>query len=165
LTDELGTIRRDGGRAALRFERSYAATPDEVWSAFTDPDSIRRWLFAEAVLEPREGGAFRLTWSESGDAGGSVLAWEPPHLLEVEWDDGRHRSVLRVEISRAERGASLVLDHRNVEPDAAAGMAAGWHAHLEALGELLGGRTVVSDRWQPRFDSVRPLYDAVAAGS
>ena len=57
------------GRASgtgLRSERTYDATPEELWSAVTEPDSIRRWLFADAVLEPRVGGEFRLVWSENG---------------------------------------------------------------------------------------------------
>jgi uncharacterized protein YndB with AHSA1/START domain len=162
MTEQLGSLRAHDDRIALRFERTYDATPDEVWAALTEPESIGRWLFAEAVLEPRVGGAFRLRWSENEQAGGSVLAWEPPRLLEVEWDETDMRSVLRVEITATANGATLVLDHRNIAEQAAIGMGAGWHAHLEALGELLGGADTSSERWQPRYEMLRPRYEELA---
>lgn len=153
-----GVPRRDGGQLALRYERHYDATPDEVWSAVTEPDSIRRWLFADAVLEPRVGGAFRLTWTEN-QAGGSVLVWQPPQLLEVEWIETDMRSILRVEISASENGALLVLDHRNATLEPAIRIGAGWHAHLDTLGEVLAGREDAGDGWRLSYESLRPRYE------
>ena len=163
MTEELGTVRAEGESATLRFERTYDATPEEVWAAFTEPDSIRRWLFAEAVLEQRVGGTFRLVWSESERAGGSVLAWDPPHALEVEWIEGGVRSVLRVEIAPSRAGTLLVLDHRDLALDAAVGTGAGWHAHLEALGDILAGRHVTAEKWRPRYEILRERYAEVAS--
>jgi uncharacterized protein YndB with AHSA1/START domain len=158
MTEQLGNVWADGDRVALHFERRYDATPDEVWSALTEPESISRWLFADAVIEPRVGGAFRLRWSEN-EAGGSVLVWEPPRTLEVEWNETDLRSILRIEITAVEDGAALVLDHRNVTAKAAIGMGAGWHAHLEALAELLSGGGASSERWWPRYEELRPAYE------
>lgn len=156
--DGFGVPRREDGRLALRYERHYDATPDEVWSAFTEPQSIRRWLWADAVLEPRVGGVFRLTWSEN-QAEGSVLVWRPPHLLEVEWNDTDMRSILRVEISASESGALLVLDHRNATLEPAIRIGAGWHAHLDTLGEVLAGREDAGDGWRRSYESLRPRYE------
>jgi uncharacterized protein YndB with AHSA1/START domain len=164
MTEQLGTVRADGNLMALRFERRYDASPDEVWAAMTEPESIGRWLFAEAVLEPRVGGDFRLRWDEN-EAGGSVLVWEPPRLLEVEWNEADLRSILRVEIIAAEKGATLALEHRNITPKAAIGMGAGWHAHLEALSELLSGRDASSERWWPRFEELRPTYEELVSST
>jgi uncharacterized protein YndB with AHSA1/START domain len=157
-SDDFGVPRADGGRLALRYERRYDATPDEVWSAFTEPASIRRWLFAETVLEPRVGGAFSLDWCEGQHAGGSVLVWEPPRVLEVEWIQTDMRSILRVEISAVEDGAVLVLDHRNVTLEPAISIGAGWHAHLETLDDVLHGRDGRPDHWRRRYDSLHPRY-------
>jgi uncharacterized protein YndB with AHSA1/START domain len=162
MTEQLGTVRTDGDRVALHFERRYDATPDEVWSALTEPESISRWLFADAVVEPRVGGAFRLRWSEN-EAGGSVLVWEPQRTLEVEWNETDLRSILRIEITAFEDGAALVLDHRNVTAKAAIGMGAGWHAHLEALAELLSGRSASTERWWPRYEELRPRYEQLVS--
>jgi uncharacterized protein YndB with AHSA1/START domain len=153
----LGEVRADGERAGLRYERHYAATPEEVWAAFTEPDSIRRWLFAEAVVEPRAGGAFELHWGEDA-ARGQVRVWDPPHVFEATWDESNVESVLRVELTVSADGTVLVLDHRGLTRPSAAGTGAGWHAHLSALGELLAARGDVEDRWQERFDRLRPVY-------
>lgn len=163
MTQELGTFRSNEEGAALRFERTYDATPEEVWAAFTDPDSIRRWLFADAVLEPRVGGAFRLVWSENERTGGAVLVWEPPRALEVEWSEGEMQSILRVEIAASEGGTMLVLDHRSLTPDVVVGIGAGWHAHLDALDDVLARRDDVTDRWRERHEALLPRYEELTA--
>jgi uncharacterized protein YndB with AHSA1/START domain len=163
MTEQLGVYRSDEEGAAVRFERTYDATPEEVWAAVTEPESIRRWLFADAVVEPRAGGAFRLVWSENESAGGAVLAWEPPKVLEVEWNEGEDRTILRIEIAASNGGAVLVLDHRNLTPDIAIGLGAGWHSHLDALGEVLAGHEAVADRWRPRYEALRPEYEEIVS--
>jgi uncharacterized protein YndB with AHSA1/START domain len=158
MTEQLATLRADDEQVGLRFERHYDATPDEVWAALTEPESIRRWLLAEAVLEPRVGGVFALDWSADDRADGRVRVWDPPLALEVDWIEPSVQSVLRIELSAAESGTMLVLDHRNVASDAAVGMGAGWHAHLEALGELLEGGDPDADGVERRFESLRSEY-------
>ncbi len=153
----LAEVRADGDGAGLRYERRYDATPDEVWAAFTDPGSIRRWLFAKAIVEPRAGGLFELRWGADA-ARGEVLVWEPPHVFEASWDESNVESVLRVEISPAGNGALLVLDHRGLTRPSAIGTGAGWHAHLAALGDVLASRGEIEDRWQERFDALKPVY-------
>jgi uncharacterized protein YndB with AHSA1/START domain len=162
MREQLGTIRVDGDLMALHFERRYDANPDEVWAALTKPESIGRWLFADAVLEPRVGGDFRLRWNEN-EAGGSVLVWEPPRTLEVEWNETDVRSILRIEITSVGNGTALALEHRNITQKAAIGMGAGWHAHLEALGEILSGRNASSERWWPRYEELRPSYEELVS--
>jgi uncharacterized protein YndB with AHSA1/START domain len=158
----LGEVRAEGEHAGLRYERLYNATPTEVWAAFTDPDSIRRWLFAEAVVEPRAGGRFELRWGEDA-ARGQVVAWDPPHVFEATWDESNVESVLRVEISPSGEGALLVLDHRGLTRPSAVGTGAGWHAHLSALGDLLTSRGAIEDRWQERFERLKPVYGRLVA--
>jgi uncharacterized protein YndB with AHSA1/START domain len=153
----LGEVRAEGDGAGLRYERRYDATPDEVWAAFTDPDSIRRWLFAEAIVEPRAGGLFELRWGDDA-ARGEVIVWEPPYVFEASWDESNVESVLRVEIAPDGSGAVLVLDHRGLTRPSAIGTGAGWHAHLEALGDVLGARGEIEDRWQERFEALKPVY-------
>jgi uncharacterized protein YndB with AHSA1/START domain len=165
MTEELGTVRAEDDRMRLRYERRYDASPEEVWAALTEPDSLRRWLCADPVLEPHVGGEFRLTWSETAQAAGSVLVWEPPHVLEAEWIDGDMHSILRFEISASGDGALLVLDHRGVTPEKAVSMGAGWHAHLERLDDVLAGRDASWDRWRPRYESLLPRYDELVSAA
>lgn len=163
MSDEgFGVPRRDGDQLALRYERRYEATPDEVWSAVTEPESIKRWLFADSLIEPRAGGAFRLTWDEH-HATGSVLAWDPPTLLEVEWLESDLQSILRIEISAVEDGTLLVLDHRKLTREPALRVGPGWHAHLDTLGTVLAGRDGGVEAWRDHFEAVRPRYAALVA--
>jgi hypothetical protein len=85
---------------------------------------------------------------------------------ELTWAEGEGDTVVHVEINASGAGTLLVLEHRNLSAENAAGLGAGWHAHLVALRDVLGGREVVEDRWRPLFDSLRPGYvelvDAVA---
>jgi uncharacterized protein YndB with AHSA1/START domain len=163
MTEDLGAVRTEDDRIGLRYERSYDASPNEVWAALTEPESIRRWLLADATLEHRVGGVFRLDWSGEEQAEGEVRVWEPPRVLEVDWLEPDVRSVLRIEVAPSGAGALLVLDHRDVTHAAALGMGAGWHAHLELLRELLEGGAPDAESWEPRYKSLRPEYEQLLA--
>jgi uncharacterized protein YndB with AHSA1/START domain len=164
MTEGLASVRRDGGAFALRLERTYDAAPDEVWEAFTEPESIRRWLFADAILEPRVGGRAKFRWEDDG-AVGVVREWDPPRVLELSWAEDRTATIVRVEITPAGAGSLLVLDHSNLAASGAVGLGAGWHAHLVALGDVLAGRAAIEDRWEPLYRSLRPEYDRLVGAA
>jgi uncharacterized protein YndB with AHSA1/START domain len=161
----IGLYRPEGERRSIRFEREYDAGVADVWAAVTEPEQLRGWLaVGGAVLEPRVGGRFevRVTPGEGETAWGTVLAFEPPRLLEVEWRyEGEEESVLRIEL--APRGARtlLVLDHRLLDSSQAAGYGAGWHAYLDALQDVLGG--VPAGSWDERFQARLEDYRQAAA--
>jgi uncharacterized protein YndB with AHSA1/START domain len=164
MTD-LGLYRSDSERRSIRFEREYDAKVEEVWAAVTEPDRLRGWLaVGGAVLEPRVGGRFevRMTPGEDETAWGSVLAFEPPRLLEVEWHyEGEDESVLRIELAPRGSRTLLVLDHRLLQSSQAVGYGAGWHAYLDALEDLLGGMSPGS--WDERFQARLDAYRQAAA--
>ena len=69
---------------------------------------------------------------------------------------GEAESIVRFELSPQEAGTLLVVDHRLLGGDHATGYAAGWHAHLDRLDDLLSGRPGRS--WDERFSAVLPHY-------
>jgi uncharacterized protein YndB with AHSA1/START domain len=159
MTD-LGSMRVEGERRGLRFERHYDTSPDDLWSALTEPERLARWL-APCDIEPREGGAVSIRFEEGGAVTGRVLVWDPPRVLEYEWNfTGEAESVLRLELTASGDGTVLVLDHRLLGADQAPGYGAGWHAHLDALDDLLHGRSGV---WDERFQARLPDYAEIAA--
>jgi uncharacterized protein YndB with AHSA1/START domain len=164
MTD-MGLYRSDGERRSVRFEREYDASVEEVWAALTEPDRLRGWLAAGgAVLEPWTGGRFevRMTPGEAETAWGTVLAFAPPRLLEVEWHyEGEDESVLRIELQPRGSRTLLVLDHRRLQSTQAVGYGAGWHAHLDALDDVLGG--VSPGSWEHRFQARLGAYRQAAA--
>jgi len=156
MTAEIGTLRDDDDRCAVRFERLYDFTPSELWSAITDPDQLARWL-ARADVEPGQGGQISLDF-DGGGTEGRILTWDEPRVLEYEWRfTGEQESVVRFELLPQEFGTLLVLDHRSLGRSSGMGYAAGWHAHLDAL----AGVHDLAD-WQRRFDELVPTYRAQA---
>jgi uncharacterized protein YndB with AHSA1/START domain len=155
-----GVLRADGDRMAVRFERRYEGSPEEIWAALTEPERLRRWL-AEVVDGRFEPGAeFTFRWNGSDDqtARCRVRVFEPPRALELDWHfEGEPPSLLRVDLSPAGSGTMLVLDHRQLPPAIGAGYGAGWQAHLCALADF------DADAWDARFAEFLPAYREQAA--
>ena len=158
-----GRLRLEGDRRGVRFERRYDATPDEIWSALTEPERLARWL-ADAEVELRVGGRFHLTWRDSDrtqETRATIRALEPNRVLELNWTyPGEPDSVARFELLPDGDGTLVVLDHRGLPPAAIAGYGAGWHSHLDSLEVVLG--TGDSD-WKARFEELGPAYEKQAA--
>ena len=158
--DELGTLRADGERCAVRFERLYDATPSELWGALTDAEQLRGWMANEVRIDARPGGEFEFRFGEADTewAAGRVVAAEPPRLLELDWTfPGEPQSVVRFELEPRGPGTLLVLDHRQLARDSGASYSAGWHAHLDLLdAQLTGGP---EPDWAARYTELKPDYD------
>jgi uncharacterized protein YndB with AHSA1/START domain len=145
----------------VRFERRYEATPEELWSALTEPERLTRWLANVAELELRPGGRFLLVWQEDGQqTDGTVLDLEPGRVLELGWTyPDEPESAVRFELRADGDGTVLVLDHRGLPPRAIAGYGAGWHSHLDSLAAHLAGG---SADWSARFQELGPVYEQQA---
>ncbi|MDQ3875003.1 MAG: SRPBCC domain-containing protein [Actinomycetota bacterium] len=135
-----------------------------MWTALTKPERLRRWL-AEAEFEERVGGRAELRFG-AGAIEGTVRALDRSRLLEYEWIELGTRSVVRFQLEPAD-GTLLVLDHRLLPADAAAGFGAGWHSHLDSLAEALAAPEGAHDpdAWWGRFRSLLPRYGEAVAGA
>lgn len=160
MTDE---FRADG---TVRLDREYEATPDEVWDAWTSPERLARWLGTLAGPILGASGAVRLVLGDGADewADVSVVAADPPRLLELSWAFERgSRSVLRVEIEPVDSARTRVLvEHRGLG-SSAVGYGAGWQAYLD--GELPRelGADVAPSGWDEQFDQALPVWRERAA--
>lgn len=72
----------------IAFERRFAASPERMWEAYTNPDIVRRWLgygeFVTCEMDMRPGGSFRWVWQLPDyvlGIHGEVLEADPPHRL------------------------------------------------------------------------------------
>ena len=154
MTD-FGTVRRDGSFGAVRFERVYAATPEELWDAWTSPERLSRWLGASLVGTLAPGSTARLVWGDDADAQVELLVQEhkPPRLLEWQWTiNGEPPTLLRVELTPVPDGTLLVLDHSRLPATQFAGLSAGWHDFLDVLGS---GQPSGEDRWRELLPAYR----------
>lgn len=119
-------------RPALRLVRTLAATPEEVFDAWTDASSIRVWMCpgpvqeAVAVLDVRVGGEYRIVMREAEKEHvhtGEYLEVERPRRLAFTWvSAGTRGQVTRVAITLrklAGRRTELVLEHGEFPDDEA----------------------------------------------
>ena len=136
---ELTTVERDGVELRrLIVERTYPAPIGEVWDALTNPERIPRW-FLPVSGDLRPGGRYQL----EGNAGGTVLACDPPRELHVTWEYGGDVSWLGVRLTDSDTGPGtrLVLEHdAPVDPQRWAqfgpgAVGLGWELALRALSE------------------------------
>jgi uncharacterized protein YndB with AHSA1/START domain len=144
----------EGRTVVLR--RRYNAPVEDVWDAITDPERIGRW-FLPVTGDLRLGGTYQL----KGNAGGEIVACQPPRLLRVTWvygEDPAETDVSEVEVrlSPAADGRTLLeLEHAAVvDPKfwaefgpGATGV--GWDLGLLGLAlHLRGGSIDDPDAWQ-----------------
>jgi uncharacterized protein YndB with AHSA1/START domain len=156
---------QDGEHATLTFRRSYPHAVRHVWEAISTPGGLREWLLcSDARIEGRAGGRIELV---SGPAGyrstGTILAWEPPRLLEYEWNvqpvpemPRGERAVFRFELTADGGRTHLVVTYRRITRQTAVGFLPGVHAFLDRLEAQLDGRPLPD--WLERFAAHRTEY-------
>jgi uncharacterized protein YndB with AHSA1/START domain len=160
-TQALATISRDGEHRTVRHVRRFAATPEEVWAALTEPQQVANWL-AEMTIEPRAGGRVSFRWEGGQTETGEVRVFDPPRTFEYTWTEG-FLSHIRFELSADATGTVLVLEHSLIARGSAAGIGAGWHSHLDALEALLGGDAHGTPLdWNARYEELLPDYRRAA---
>jgi len=146
----------------IRFERLLPGPIERVWSYLIEPEKTALWI-ASGTVDLRVGG--RLEWQcdyglrqasqhrtydEAPIVVGEILELDPPRLLRATWDptgcsntsqDGTITEVV-FELIPQDRSIRLVLTHSRLPnlSDARSALA-GWHLHLDILGDVLAGRT------------------------
>lgn len=132
----------DGEGVSILLRRRYESPIDDVWSALTEPERVKRW-FLPLSGDLRAGGTFQL----EGNAGGDILECQAPRLLRVTF--GGPTSLVELRLSSDEADAT-VLEFEHTVPMEMAGSGAGalyvgpgWDGALLALGLYLDGK--VSD--------------------
>lgn len=154
---EYGTLAVDADRCRVHFERLYDATPEELWSALTDPEQLRGWLAHASRFQLEVGGEVRLDFGDDDEVRGAIRELESGRLLEFSWTSSSEaESVVRFEIVPRERGVLLVLDHRALPQEVGVAYSAGWHAHLDILAAALAGGAL---EFMPRYEELRPAYE------
>jgi hypothetical protein len=88
---------------------------------------------------------------------GRILVWEPPRVLEHEWNQpGIDISLVRYELEADAGETILKLTHRRSVAPGTTGGRAGWHAYLDRLTAYLDGLSVPS--WSERRAEVQEAY-------
>jgi uncharacterized protein YndB with AHSA1/START domain len=141
----------------LVITRWYAASPQSLFKAWTDPDQIKRWhspndeyTTSLAEVDLRVGGRYRIGCTSSGEqmnvVGGEyrevqqgrklvyTWMWEKPH--EFAGQD----TLVTVQFNEKDGGTELVMTHEHLPTDTMRETHAwGWNGALDKLALLLQG--------------------------
>jgi uncharacterized protein YndB with AHSA1/START domain len=103
----IDTVDRDGQPAKLLVaRRTYPTTVDDLWDALTTAERLPRW-FLPITGDLHVGGRYQF----EGQAGGEVLACDPPRSFEVTWEFGGNVSWLTIELHHRDGETELELRH------------------------------------------------------
>jgi uncharacterized protein YndB with AHSA1/START domain len=146
---ELGVLERGRDEVTLRFTRRLPHPAAKVWRALTEPEHLAAWFPTTVEGDLTPGGTLRFNFREMNLPGfdGTVLAVDPPRLLEIVWGDER----LRLELTPDGQHTVLDFSASFAEIGRAARDAAGWHTCLDLLCCDLAGETAPwsqDDRWR-----------------
>ncbi|HII39591.1 MAG TPA: hypothetical protein HA326_00020 [Thermoplasmata archaeon] len=109
---------------------------------------VREWFLTSATIEGRVGGTVDMVTGPYRTHGtGRVLAWDPPRLLEYEYNvasggslPGGTQTVLRWELAPQENGTLLVLTLRGLPKRTTLPFTSGLKGFFDRLEALLDGR-------------------------
>lgn len=104
------------------------ATPEEVFSAITNPFTIELWSGYPAQMEAKEGVEFSIF---DGDiAGRNIKVIENQQLIQ-EWyfGDNQEESIVTIDLKPRQPGTKVTLEHTNVPDDVIDDFMEGWNDH------------------------------------
>ncbi|HEV2377776.1 MAG TPA: SRPBCC domain-containing protein [Streptosporangiaceae bacterium] len=159
----IGSLRSADGKGVVRMEDRFDTGIDDLWSAFTDPHRLARWL-GDFEGDLRLGGDFRARFFASGWEGtGRVEACEPPQRLLVLTREGGKDEEHAIEAWLTPDGGQtiLVLEERGMPLGLLADYGAGIQVHIEDLAaHIAGGERVDAEA---RWNELLPAYRDLAA--
>jgi uncharacterized protein YndB with AHSA1/START domain len=137
--------------SAVVIRRTIAATADELFDAWLEPESLAQWMrpgtipHSTAVVDARVGGAFEVVMHRPDGPlrhYGEYRVIERNRKLVFTWHSNatHHAATLvTVEFNKRDDSTEIVLTHERL-PDHEAGLnhTAGWTRALELLEQLLG---------------------------
>jgi len=146
MTERLGN--------AVRMERTFAATAEDVFDAWTSPEVMRRWFHPapdwetpEAEVDLRVGGRVRVVMRKpdgtEAEAHGEFTLIDRPHRLGMTWtfdDEPSNEQLIELSFSEFEGSTTVLLVNTGISTDARRDAQDwGWRGCLEQLGRVLAG--------------------------
>ena len=132
-------------RTTFTRELHINASRETVFSYFTDPAKMARWMGIEHRLDPVPGGAFRVDMNGRNVAAGRFVEVEPPARVVFTWgweaSEEMPPGSSTVEVRLTTDGDATILDfvHRDLTPEQAERHGEGWDHFLARLGVAAAG--------------------------
>jgi len=138
----------------VRIKRTFHASIEQVFDAWTSPEVMRRWFHCfsdwetpEAESDLRVGGKVRVVMRRpdgtEADAHGVYTLIDRPHRLVMTWsfhDDPSNEQLIELSFSEAGDSTTVVLVNSGISNDKRReAQDMGWHGCLDQLERLLAG--------------------------
>ena len=138
----------------LRIERTFAASAEDVFDAWTSPEVMRRWFHCaadwatpEAEVDLRVGGSVRVVMRRPGgkeaEAHGRYTLIERPRRLVMAWafgDEPSNEQLLELSFSESEGSTTVLLINSDISTEERRnGQDWGWRGCLDQLERMLTG--------------------------
>ena len=159
----LGSLQSTDGKGIVRMADRFDTDIDDLWSAFTDPGRLARWM-GEVAGDLRLGGEFRAHFFASGWEGtGRVEACEPPRrLLLLTMHRGQpDEHFIEATLTADGDHTILILEERGMPVNLLAAYGAGIQVHIEDLAAHIAGRERCDA--EARWEELQPAYQALAS--
>lgn len=156
MTGDTGTgdrPRLETTETSLTIRRTFDASRERVFRAFTVPTELEAWQSVGEVtaevhtLEPEPGGSLSVSHihgDDRYDLEGEFLEVVENERLVYTWrmvdgpSDGEESRII-VELRDVEEGTGLVFTHEGIAPELVNGTADGWDGMLDNLAAVLRG--------------------------
>jgi uncharacterized protein YndB with AHSA1/START domain len=146
VTEESGEV--------VRIERTFDASAEDVFDAWTSPEVMRRWFHAgpdwdtpQAEVDLRVGGKVRVVMrrpdgTEAG-AHGEYTLIDRPYRLVMTWtfdDDRSNEQLIELSFSESEGSTTVLMINSGISTDERReNQDRGWHLCLDELQRTLAG--------------------------
>ncbi|GAA1536618.1 SRPBCC domain-containing protein [Kribbella lupini] len=146
---------------AVVLRRTYEADIQDVWSAWTTPSRLSRWL--GQVTGTREvGGTVHLTMSppDQDVATVQITTCNAPTALQAHWTwPGEPDSTVDLHLEPAGSTTILTLTHSQVTEQTAVQYGYGWEDFLNRLTNLLADEDPAAVSWSEAQQHLKPLWE------
>jgi uncharacterized protein YndB with AHSA1/START domain len=138
----------------VRIERTFAASAEDVFDAWTSAEVMRRWFHCardwetpEAEVDLRVGGKVRVVMRKPDgnevQAQGEYTLVDRPHRLAMTWSFDDHPSneqLIELSFSESEGSTTVLMVNSGISTDERRdAQDQGWHGCLDELERVLAG--------------------------
>jgi uncharacterized protein YndB with AHSA1/START domain len=138
----------------VHIERTFAASAEDVFDAWTSPEVMRRWFHCapdwatpEAEVDLRVGGKVRVVMRKPDgtevEAQGEYTLIDRPHRLVMTWafdDDPSNEQLIELTFSQSGGSTTVLLVNSGISTASRRDAQDwGWHGCLDQLGRALAG--------------------------
>lgn len=127
--------------------------PETLFSFFTDPDKLVRWMGSHVLLEPKIGGKYRIDVNGSDIAMGEYVEIVPHEKIVMTWGWEKSQQVppgsstLEFRLIPKNNGTILQLKHYDLPVQEVPSHVQGWNHYMIRLQALAEGQDPGIDPW------------------